>query len=869
MAPSRLITRLPLFAFLVFAALPLNLLAGEPRRDLYGDPLPDGAIMRFGTVQRRLLGPTQLAITPDGKTIVGLCGGRYVQYWDAETLKLNEQFELPGAGPDNEVFTKSGLSAISAKTAIAPNGRSAARCKFDSGSLEIWNLASRKALSQLSIPKVYDDVLGISFSPNSQTLVLLTGGNKAPVIRFVSIASGKQYDADAALVIDQNATNATFAFSPDSSSFIASFGSQPLVCWDAGTGKVKWHTRTDAKFVTYFPNGRHIVAVVTTKIGDEWAMLDASDGTPVHSLKLPKRIPDFGAIIAPDNRTMFLSWSDEIELWDMQGGRSRAGIPILVPLLLPHEPSWSIIFQDDRTVITAFGELQRWNLTTARPLNSDTSTNGHLGLVERLAFSPDGLRLASRASDGSTRTWDVQTGQARRKLELRNDKGDGTLALSFTDGGRRLVYARWDSLAVWDVETGQTILRRQMSEPLLQGAWLAEDGAKIIRVEGTLRQTGKWAVTFLDIRTGTERSGATLRLDGWFEKGVSPAGSWLVARDGRLLDMQTGERQISLMTGPNEEVAGIDAVSPDGRLIAGRLGEASGGEFDEPGKQSIWPPDHFRVWESASGREFLTFVGRDKGQRRGFRLAAFQPGLRALAIADGVGLRYVNLLSGRQLLQILAHQQYQLGLDWFYATSLAWSPDGKALATGHPDGTILLWDMSKIKREQPRKLTFTECDNCWTDLMAAEPANAYKAIFQLADSPETALPWLREKLKPATAVPQKEFEALIHDLGAADFKTREAAQQKLSKHADRVEAGLRAAPKTELSTEQLRRVQALLDALAPTKAPPPEILREIRAVAALEYMKTPEAKQFLQELARGLESARLTREAKEAVSRTK
>ena len=63
--------------------------------DLYGDPLPEGAVMRLGTVQLRAAG-ARLAITDDGKTLVGLRGDRFVTFWDAETGKLKETKELEG-----------------------------------------------------------------------------------------------------------------------------------------------------------------------------------------------------------------------------------------------------------------------------------------------------------------------------------------------------------------------------------------------------------------------------------------------------------------------------------------------------------------------------------------------------------------------------------------------------------------------------------------------------------------------------------------------------------------------------------------------------------------------------------------------------
>src|ERR1700720_2858360 len=58
--------------------------------DLYGDPLPPGAIARMGTVQLRqaAYGPVPLAFTPDGNTLLSASQGDHVlRSWDVGTGK--------------------------------------------------------------------------------------------------------------------------------------------------------------------------------------------------------------------------------------------------------------------------------------------------------------------------------------------------------------------------------------------------------------------------------------------------------------------------------------------------------------------------------------------------------------------------------------------------------------------------------------------------------------------------------------------------------------------------------------------------------------------------------------------------------------
>src|SRR5262249_28456708 len=158
-------------------------------------------------------------------------------------------------------------------------------------------------------------------------------------------------------------------------------------------------------------------------------------------------------------------------------------------------------------------------LGSGRPLVPDPAALGHVGWVERIAISADSSLLASRASDGSIRTWDLETGQGRHKHELPRDKGWGSAALAFADGGRHLVYARMDFLADWDARTGRQTLFRQMPEAWLPGACMTADGSTVVRVDPIKGQNGQWRISLLDTLTGTQGSSRILHMADWFGRG--------------------------------------------------------------------------------------------------------------------------------------------------------------------------------------------------------------------------------------------------------------------------------------------------------------------------------------------------------------
>ncbi len=67
--------------------------------------------------------------------------------------------------------------------------------------------------------------------------------------------------------------------------------------------------------------------------------------------------------------------------------------------------------------------------------------------------------------------------------------------------------------------------------------------------------------------------------------------------------------------------------------------------------------------------------------------------------------------------------------------------------------------------------------------------------------------------------------------------------------------------------EVRRRIERILARLEAPAVPPAEVLRQLRAAAALEWAGTPASRRHLKTLAGGAPAARLTREAGSALDR--
>jgi hypothetical protein len=269
--------------------------------------------------------------------------------------------------------------------------------------------------------------------------------------------------------------------------------------------------------------------------------------------------------------------------------------------------------------------------------------------------------------------------------------------------------------------------------------------------------------------------------------------------------------------------------------------------------------DAVRVADMGTGRELWKLAAD------GPVVFAFSADSLLLAVAGRSAVRLWETASWKEVGSIRAPGW---GADRPCAAALAFAPDGRTLTTGHADGTILLWDATLRGGTRGGALTAAQREALWADLAGADAARGYSAVWRLADDPRSAA-LLKGKLRPVVAAPPAVVRSLLDDLDSDDFAVRQTAERKLRELGERAGSALREALKAKPSLEKWRRIKAVLAALESVGALSGEALRGVRAVHALERLGSAEARGVLEGLARGVESARLTRDANEALGRLK
>jgi hypothetical protein len=199
--------------------------------------------------------------------------------------------------------------------------------------------------------------------------------------------------------------------------------------------------------------------------------------------------------------------------------------------------------------------------------------------------------------------------------------------------------------------------------------------------------------------------------------------------------------------------------------------------------------------------------------------------------------------------------------------ALTFSPDGRFLAAGLQDSTILVWDVGQLRKPEAAALTKRELDQKWADLADEDAGKAQRAIGSLILAPKQTVPFLHDRVKPVAVADKAKIQQWIAELDSEKFPVRQAAVKALEKIGAQVQVPIRNALQANVTLETRRRLEQVLNAVL--DVPGRETARALRAIMVLERIGSPEARNLLETLARGAPGARKSEEAKTSLERLK
>jgi WD40 repeat protein len=798
----------------------------QPKLDSHGDPLPDGALLRIGTVRLHPGAVVEaLAFTNDGKCLVTANRATGVHTWDVATGRLVREF-VPQGNP----WT----------LALAPDGRMVAVVDKDKV-CSVWDVADGKGLH--SFKPAWDNVPHVQFSPDAKTLAIT---NWRRQVQLWDIASAKLLNTCEGDPYPSGSVGV--AFSPDGKCIASRSNTGPLVLTSlaSGTELRRFGAAQGPRYTSlvFSPDSKWLASLWDDhQRVDVW---DAATGKLQYSLRaLQSTRGDFLSMtFSADSKLLITghrAWCD-ISLWDAGTGKfqrrmENAHQGAVCGLAASADGKWLASSSHDCT-------LRVWDLATTKPLHS---FKGHQTSCVMPRFLPDGKTLISTCGpdiqpwtpDGfAIRFWD-QAGEELKRIEWDGVRGQRAL---LSCDGRTLVVADPDGkVTARDLSANkERLLFEDSQHPLDLLAW-SRDGNVLLwanRSEFRLR----------NLKTGiTVAALARSQPDVRYETcALSADGSTLMLRASGVYhsnavvtvwDVQGGrrDRRAPLLIGDYFR----GTMAPSGRLVAGLTVDGSD------------------VWETRTGQS--TGRGSDDGILG--RPASFSADERLLATTTNSQVFLWDVATGTLLTRLVGHRGRIASIDF--------SPDGKRLVSGGDDTTILVWDIEPHVANlghSKRALPARELESLWRELASTDAPRAYAAIARLVQAPQSTASMLKQKLAPVKPEEIAQVRAKIDELESDKFKLREAAMMELANLREFAEVQLERVLAGSPTLEMRYRVEVLLQKLAKL-SPSPQRLQQERALLVLQWLRTAEAKRLLEALAQGAPEAWVTQQAEAACRR--
>jgi eukaryotic-like serine/threonine-protein kinase len=557
----------------------------------------------------------------------------------------------------------------------------------------------------------YKAPLLLALSPDGQSL--FTWSSSHPVITQWDLTSGTRtyvFEAPASGKLSGP------ALSPDGKLMAAPYNRDRFLVWEVASRKLKHNIASDVGHIEdlAFSNDGHYLGYAggqggAVLVGPEFQRLSFAHFGNSASVRF-----------SPDEE--LVAFSDVhrgvIRLWEVATNREIAVLK--VPSMLVH----SARFSEDGKTLLAWSYIpdavQIWDLSAAR---EKLNVGGHKGGVPTVEFSPDGKLLASTSNDRTLRIWDPLSGRKVHEisgfaemLEPLAFSPDGSILATgdYAGGIRFWQTTSWRELPAPKHPLGPQIWSVAFSPDGRHFAACGQKGIVLWRIvagSGDGRLDSR--LSFQQVARPSDQTVTSLsfssdsRLLGWTPFDGVRLHLWDVSQSRpypflRLYINTFTKNMAFFRDGKHLAFVGGDGVPQVWNVRKRRQVYASG-------------PDDFR-----EARQY-GLVG----------VVALSADDAWLAVRGARGSVTIWDMRRRELLLALPEEH---GNNW----SLAWSPDRTLLAAGFSDGSLVLWNIPRVRAK------LAEIGLDWRDSPApAPPAEPVEIGSETLPSDTTCLFELR------------------------------------------------------------------------------------------------------------------------------
>jgi WD40 repeat protein/uncharacterized caspase-like protein len=695
-----------------------------------------------------LYGAMRLVFSPDGRLLAtGTYRSNTIKLWETATTRKLRDLSSSGQA----------VPALAPIVAFSRDSRLVAASGGDN-SVTVWDVVSGRELHKLGGSSQGSmmaplGVYFIAFTPDNRLVTI------SDAVRVWDLSTGRELNSFAPEVTGVagfNGSEGGLTLSPDGAQLLlVTAGPDPEVrIIDLASGRDARRVKLpgdemDSLQLSFNPDGHLLAAGIHDK------RLKFFDLTAKKDRELGPTTKEFPQVrFSRDGRLLALSDNYTVKLWDTATFRELPAVTVPTSINFPEGDAFVSFSEDGKRLATGgIGtDTIVWETETGKRLST---MNGRTNMAYNVAFSADGMELIS---GGRTR-WDLRTGRGLRIVPDATEKTYGTvspdgkvvavmklnsnvLTIEESPSGRLLhtltpsgeagqiirsrfsadssmlavLYGivvdqhasrtmslpRGSQIKIWDVKSGAELRSITPTEVPMQAEFTA-DGRSLAII------SGMGAISLWDVQSGSKLRDLTsspmaafkppVFTPGQIKRGQMPAmpnmddmAKILTNTIGTMSAGTMGQSVTSLAFTNDGHTLATGGVESKSNFDLGAMMNSAMTQRPKKGSKAPDPADMMKdfkveavgrvqLWDVASGRE----IGAISGHGRGVSKVAFSRDGKLLASGSTDStIKIWDVATQKELRMLTGHSAPIESMDF--------SPDGRLLASAGDDGSTFVWD---------------------------------------------------------------------------------------------------------------------------------------------------------------------------------